>query len=636
VWASRGLVRVTLGGVFISPASVAIVAVVVCGISLVGLLGYVAVTSFRSKRRSRAEWRRLAARFPARNKVSGKRYRHQTAQIGEQAYTALITFYASAEGLYVLEEGRYKRTCRLLRLGHAALFIPWDDIHPITIGLAFEDKLRLDLGAPSVATFVVAETLWDKLIEDRLPNGRGEGGGRSGAHAPAKVQANSGSDSIAATSPPPVMPPLVPSELPNYFSYRRREAAKSWLWQIGGLALFFVLFAFVFVGFLHADQTLGIYLGGIAVVLWMLFLMPFVYLMNIGNRMRAPSAKDILARDSRAPVLFLRSFDEESLDVMGHVYEEDLVAGLQPIGPAVAIGRPGEPRPALGAARFYVDDQHWQEAVLFVLDYARAVVLQVGGSSGLGWEIEHVLGDLHPESLLFYFPLTSAEKDSSSFSSRLRRKYPDIALTVSGRMGSDAPKADALEAMNAKKEERWEKFVARYGALIPSPLPAKLGDASFLCFESDWTPVLLKMRASSKDSASGWVSKSLAPFLSRFPEVRAYKPPRSPFWKERHLELCWYCSSSRRLYWTISSFIGWQETDDLIRLVDRKSRSLGRPPRRPRDDKSQWRTHYDSHPFDSALSKNIRQRWPRQVSGKMQVPPLRPRSGGSGRDDKTN
>ena len=88
-------------------------------------------------------------------------------------YTALITFYSSAEGLYVLEEGRHKSTCRLLRLGHAALFIPWDDIHSMTIALAFEDRLRLDLGAPSVATFVVAETLWDKLLEDRLPTARG-------------------------------------------------------------------------------------------------------------------------------------------------------------------------------------------------------------------------------------------------------------------------------------------------------------------------------------------------------------------------------------------------------------------------------------------------------------------------------
>lgn len=41
--------------------------------------------------------------------------------------------------------------------------------------------------------------------------------------------------------------------------------------------------------------------------------------------------------------------------------------------------------------------------------------------------------------------------------------------------------------------------------------------------------MLLKMRASGEDSASGWVSKSIAPVLSRFPEVRVYKPPKKPF-----------------------------------------------------------------------------------------------------------
>jgi hypothetical protein len=56
-------------------------------------------------------------------------------------------------------------------------------------------------------------------------------------------------------------------------------------------------------------------------------------------------------------------------------------------GPVIAVGRPREWTPELGAARFYVDDAHWQEQVSDLMAEARAVVFWAGSSAGLLWEL---------------------------------------------------------------------------------------------------------------------------------------------------------------------------------------------------------------------------------------------------------
>lgn len=111
-----------------------------------------------------------------------------------------------------------------------------------------------------------------------------------------------------------------------------------------------------------------------------------------GRRLRQPDAPTVLARDPRAPVLFLRSFrDEDIVDLTSRTgrgsirrSEEALCDALRGIGPVVAIGRPGEYLPEAGAARLYVDDQDWQQAVRHFLEAAAAVVLVVGTSPDYG------------------------------------------------------------------------------------------------------------------------------------------------------------------------------------------------------------------------------------------------------------
>jgi hypothetical protein len=108
-------------------------------------------------------------------------------------------------------------------------------------------------------------------------------------------------------------------------------------------------------------------------------------------------------------VLYLRPFDadlalaEMAQDVTSPLpkatYEEQLRDAFRTVGPMLAIGRPGEGLPTLGAARTAAHD-HWQRTVLTLLPRAALVVLALGGSTGIRWEVERAVERVTPHRLL--------------------------------------------------------------------------------------------------------------------------------------------------------------------------------------------------------------------------------------------
>jgi hypothetical protein len=63
--------------------------------------------------------------------------------------------------------------------------------------------------------------------------------------------------------------------------------------------------------------------------------------------------------------------------------EQAIVKVLRKYGPVIAIGRPCEALPPLGAARFYVSDELWKSKVEDTARVARLVVWATGLSEGL-------------------------------------------------------------------------------------------------------------------------------------------------------------------------------------------------------------------------------------------------------------
>ena len=116
----------------------------------------------------------------------------------------------------------------------------------------------------------------------------------------------------------------------------------------------------------------------------------------------ARGAVQTLLADGRKPVLYLRSFADDvtaaTIDALPggiqnalvsiHSREEQLAASLNAIGPVIAVGKPKEPLPHLGAARFYLPYDDWRPGVLRLMELSQLIVLRLGPGEGLWWEVE--------------------------------------------------------------------------------------------------------------------------------------------------------------------------------------------------------------------------------------------------------
>ncbi len=128
------------------------------------------------------------------------------------------------------------------------------------------------------------------------------------------------------------------------------------------------------------------------------------------RRQEAISADEAMALDPRPPSLYLRSFRDDGVSLLAQdgstlkrravgllglpTPEEHMAKILARIGPLIAIGKPGEPLPELGAARLYVAHDQWQQTVTDLMQRAALVVVRVGASPGVLWEIEQALAQL--------------------------------------------------------------------------------------------------------------------------------------------------------------------------------------------------------------------------------------------------
>jgi hypothetical protein len=131
-----------------------------------------------------------------------------------------------------------------------------------------------------------------------------------------------------------------------------------------------------------------------------------------------PSGDELMASDRRRPVLLLRSFADESMSIAetssfvltsGQMsslarMEESIADQLRPFGPLIAIGKPGESLPRLGASRNYYSDAQWQAAALELMREALLIVVIAGVSPGLRWELEAIARAGHQSKLLVVMP----------------------------------------------------------------------------------------------------------------------------------------------------------------------------------------------------------------------------------------
>lgn len=140
---------------------------------------------------------------------------------------------------------------------------------------------------------------------------------------------------------------------------------------------------------------------------------------RFAERMLISNAQKKMLRDGRPPVLLLRSFGDDDAAILSKSFvmrllrrrtrlEEVLAAQVERLGPFVAVGMPGERLPRLGAYRAYLGDDAWQPFVLRQITGARLILLVVGTSPWVKWELEQVLRNGAAGKLALVFPPSSA------------------------------------------------------------------------------------------------------------------------------------------------------------------------------------------------------------------------------------
>ena len=219
-------------------------------------------------------------------------------------------------------------------------------------------------------------------------------------------------------------------------------------------------------GLVQEDTTVKALAEGwvvIGTVVAYLVVFAVIRLFRRSQQWDALSAEEALRRDPRAPVVYLRAFtDDGQMAVRGRHWqdrvfgklagvltvttpEQELAFILQRVGPVVAIGKPGERLPELGAARVYVAHDAWQQTVLDMLDRSSMVLARVGASPGVLWELDRVLS-LASRSKVLILVLGSLEDQAASvrlIEARIGERLqlpspvPSRFLTLLRMLGSD-------------------------------------------------------------------------------------------------------------------------------------------------------------------------------------------------------
>ena len=172
-------------------------------------------------------------------------------------------------------------------------------------------------------------------------------------------------------------------------------------------------------------------------------------LMQRARQTLVPRVAEVRARDRRPPVLLVRSFMDDMLELktqleyFGRLFrkrltlEEFVVGRMMNLGPVVAIGKPNEGLSPLGAAREYVFGPGWQERVSSLLDECSWVIGILGGTEGLRWEYEQILHRGLTHRLILVVP----PADPEVFRERwdvFQKAFPPAEgaeLTLASRMG---------------------------------------------------------------------------------------------------------------------------------------------------------------------------------------------------------
>lgn len=200
------------------------------------------------------------------------------------------------------------------------------------------------------------------------------------------------------------------------------------LWSLSSFALHILAVMFFFIALHFTTRISGIegYIGTVVVfgVTSALGVAAFLlkYRAKSFRALRA-NAETVRRLDPRPPVLFLRSFQDDYVSprpsgseffhrfgfLLPQTFDEVLADEALQYGPAITAGLPGEELPPPGAARGLLPPDQWRDAVESLADTAALIIVLVGETEGLLWEIKTLVERQILSKVLFVLPPATSD-----------------------------------------------------------------------------------------------------------------------------------------------------------------------------------------------------------------------------------
>jgi len=225
-------------------------------------------------------------------------------------------------------------------------------------------------------------------------------------------------------------------------------------------------------GLVLAAQIFGFFL------LYRAFFKPIMSSAEYAIKQRlAVSAGEAVMKDPRPPAVLLRSFKSEDLKVRVRFAErqrlEEILAPLcSAVGPFIAIGKPKEKNPRLGAARDYIPDDKWQETVLKWFDAASAILVIADETPGLKWELDKLRETGNSRKVILINPQLPEDKkiDLVGIVSQLWSGQADVGKRDNVDLGPNVIMHVTGDGKLRTIRDRYERSAHKYRAALAAAL----------------------------------------------------------------------------------------------------------------------------------------------------------------------
>lgn len=197
------------------------------------------------------------------------------------------------------------------------------------------------------------------------------------------------------------------------------------------------------------------------------------------------SLETLRGADRRAPVLYLRAFRDDQvrltpakLGLYGQLLavarrrdslDQILLEEATVYGPVVGLGNPSDKHPPYGAARAYLDNKSWQEAVAELARNSVAIVICVDNTDSIWWEIKHLFDKGYIKKTLFLFHPRLAEREINL----------NVAIKMFEAIGLGTAAAELRLELEHSRMRLGGRKSAIFGAFVDSNAGLQLAYSSY-------------------------------------------------------------------------------------------------------------------------------------------------------------